>query len=315
VWLEKVLRLQEVLVAIQNDRHLQGKLALKGGTALNLGYLGLARLSIDLDFNYIGSAGREEMLAERPELERWVERIGASIGYSVHRTGEDYASTILVFGYNTVFGGSDVLRVEINYLHRIPLFGVTEITSCPIGDEPVISFVSVGPAELIGGKIKALVERGAPRDVYDVHRYRTTPIEGLDGSELRTSFLVFAATIPADVRIMTPERVLVAVDDKRIQAELLPALRHAETADRAAMVDSVLPVLQEFLTWSEPEQAFLSAVASGRIEPEHLTDDSAVQARIQSHPALRWKVDNVAAHLRCERPPEGRRRGRPRQNR
>jgi predicted nucleotidyltransferase component of viral defense system len=47
---------------------LHGRLALKGGTALNLGYLELARLSIDLDFNYIGNPGREEMLAERPQL-------------------------------------------------------------------------------------------------------------------------------------------------------------------------------------------------------------------------------------------------------
>ncbi|HXN21293.1 MAG TPA: nucleotidyl transferase AbiEii/AbiGii toxin family protein [Candidatus Dormibacteraeota bacterium] len=44
---------------------LRNKLVLKGGTALNLFYLDLARLSVDIDLNYIG---REEMLSERPDV-------------------------------------------------------------------------------------------------------------------------------------------------------------------------------------------------------------------------------------------------------
>jgi hypothetical protein len=43
---------------------LRGKLALKGGTALNLFYLGLKRLSVDIDLNYIGHVDRDGMLAE-----------------------------------------------------------------------------------------------------------------------------------------------------------------------------------------------------------------------------------------------------------
>ncbi|MCG2795115.1 MAG: nucleotidyl transferase AbiEii/AbiGii toxin family protein [Actinomycetia bacterium] len=37
----------------------EGKLVLKGGTALNLFYLDMPRLSVDIDLNYIGAAGRE----------------------------------------------------------------------------------------------------------------------------------------------------------------------------------------------------------------------------------------------------------------
>jgi hypothetical protein len=45
-------------------------LALKGGTALNLMFGSPARLSVDLDFNYIGQEDREGMQADRPEVER-----------------------------------------------------------------------------------------------------------------------------------------------------------------------------------------------------------------------------------------------------
>jgi hypothetical protein len=51
--LEKVLRLRDLLIEFHKHTALNGKLVLKGGTALNLFYLNLARLSVDIDLNYI----------------------------------------------------------------------------------------------------------------------------------------------------------------------------------------------------------------------------------------------------------------------
>jgi len=67
--LEKVAQLLNLLRAIREDAFLRARLALKGGTALNLFHFELSRLSVDIDLNYIGSADRETMVAERPELE------------------------------------------------------------------------------------------------------------------------------------------------------------------------------------------------------------------------------------------------------
>ena len=66
--LEKVAQLLNLLRAIRGDAFLRARLALKGGTALNLFHFELSRLSVDIDLNYIGSADRETMVAERPEL-------------------------------------------------------------------------------------------------------------------------------------------------------------------------------------------------------------------------------------------------------
>ena len=66
--LEKVLRLQELLTEFHKHPFLIGKLVLKGGTALNLFYLNLARLSVDIDLNYIGSIAREATLNELPVM-------------------------------------------------------------------------------------------------------------------------------------------------------------------------------------------------------------------------------------------------------
>ncbi len=64
--LEKVIRLGELAGDIARHGLLGECLALKGGTALQLCFGPPSRLSVDLDFNYVGSASRERMLADRP---------------------------------------------------------------------------------------------------------------------------------------------------------------------------------------------------------------------------------------------------------
>ena len=49
---EKVLRLIDVLEFINQDEFLKNKLALKGGTAINLLEFDLPRLSVDIDLDY-----------------------------------------------------------------------------------------------------------------------------------------------------------------------------------------------------------------------------------------------------------------------
>jgi len=53
--LEKVIRLGEILADVARHPFLSSVLALKGGTALNLCFGEPKRLSVDLDFNYVGS--------------------------------------------------------------------------------------------------------------------------------------------------------------------------------------------------------------------------------------------------------------------
>lgn len=67
--LEKVLRLIGLLNSIFRYPDLRERLVLKGGTALNLFFFDVPRLSVDIDLNYIGSVDREGMERDRPSLE------------------------------------------------------------------------------------------------------------------------------------------------------------------------------------------------------------------------------------------------------
>lgn len=89
--LEKVLRLTRLLDQVNRHPFLGPRLALKGGTALNLFYGRAPRLSVDLDFNYIGALDREKMLRERPDVERAVEQMAAGEEYRIQRGAEEHA--------------------------------------------------------------------------------------------------------------------------------------------------------------------------------------------------------------------------------
>src|SRR3546814_11132906 len=89
--LEKVLRLLDLLQEIARDPDLSERLVLKGGTALNVFHLGLDRLSVDIDLNYIGALDRAAMEAERPTVDAALNRLLTSQGYAVRRPPDEHA--------------------------------------------------------------------------------------------------------------------------------------------------------------------------------------------------------------------------------
>ena len=89
--LEKVIRLLDVLEGIRSHPFLKSRLALKGGTALNLFVLDVPRLSVDIDLNYIGTAEREPMLAERPQVELALQAVCGRLGLQTRRVPGEHA--------------------------------------------------------------------------------------------------------------------------------------------------------------------------------------------------------------------------------
>lgn len=89
--LEKVVRLGEFTADVGRHPLLSRVLVLKGGTALNLFFGAPRRLSVDLDFNYVGQVDRDAMLAERPEVERAVVAIATARTYRVQHSKPEHA--------------------------------------------------------------------------------------------------------------------------------------------------------------------------------------------------------------------------------
>ncbi len=63
--LEKVLRLNMLLVLFNTQEQFKNHFILKGGTAINLCFFNLPRLSVDIDMDYNKDCDRQEMISNR----------------------------------------------------------------------------------------------------------------------------------------------------------------------------------------------------------------------------------------------------------
>ena len=131
--LERVIRLIDILDAFGADTLIGPRIALKGGTALNVFHSDLDRLSVDIDVNYVGAIEKEQMDADRPGLEDRIERLMESKGYTARREPSEHAGGKWIYRYASALGGAGTIEIDINYLYRGPLYGVDRMPSAAIG--------------------------------------------------------------------------------------------------------------------------------------------------------------------------------------
>lgn len=295
VELEKVIRLRQLLIEFRKHPFLRERLVLKGGTAINLFYLELARLSVDIDLNYIGQLDREEMQRERPDIVKVVEQITKALEYKLQRSADDYALNEWFLAYQNHIGRPDQIQVEINFLMRASALAPQSREAIPIGGEPACEFPVLAIEEVFAGKIRAMIDRKHPRDLYDLFRLGKTRLT-YDSELMRKLAVLFCSTLNRDLRSYKMSR-FADIDDRAIKRLLYPLLKAGDRPTRAAMFAVAKPILEGVLD-HRTEANFLEAMASGKYQPELLfPKDTGIVDRVRRHPALLWKAENVRQYL------------------
>lgn len=295
--LEKAIHLLNLLDGFRSHPFLKGRLALKGGTALNLFLFDLPRLSVDIDLNYIGAADRETMMAERPKVERAVEAVCAREGLQTVRVPSDHAGGKWRLRYDSALGEGGNLELDLNFMFRVPLWPVEPLDSKPLGTSRATGIPVLDIHELAAGKLAALLARSASRDLFDTHLLLTQ--SRLDDARLRLGFVLYGAMNRRDWREVRASDV--ALDAKEVENQLIPVIRKDYLADAGKqrqwaerMLKECRLGLKKVLPLAREEKAFLDRLLDeGDIEPSLLTSDSAMIERIKSHPLLQWKAMNV----------------------
>lgn len=297
--LEKVFQSLNLLGAVNSHPFLKGRLALKGGTALNLFLLDLPRLSVDVDWNYVGAADRETMGKERPVVEDGVRAVCGREGFQITRVAPDHAGGRWGLRYESALGQGGNLEIDINFMFRVPLWPVQTQDSRPIGSHRAVQIPVLDLHELAAGKLAALLARRAARDLFDVHQLLTRC--PLDRSRLRLAFVVYGGINRKDWRTVSIDDVDFEVGE--LKAQLIPVMR-TETPERLGrsdqwatrLVSECREALWAVLPLNEQEREFLDRLLDhGEIKPSLVTDDQAMAERIAGHPALEWKARNVRA--------------------
>ena len=299
--LEIVIRLRDLLERMAADRSLADSLVLKGGTALNLCFGVPPRLSVDLDFNYIGAADRAVMLKARPDIVAALERLGRRAGYQVQRSAEDHAGQKFYFRYRSALGTAARLQVDINFLFRTPMLPVQNHPVWSPLDEASLETSVVGMGELMAGKMLALIDRSAARDLFDVARYAArTGLPAL-GTRDRLLFIALSGVLNHPLTNYTVERVQRVTDDA-IETQLYPLLQGEDRPTVKDLWASAEPLVSRWLSLEENEREYTARLQRGELQPELLFhDDEQMATMLRNHPVLRWKAQNAAEHSKRDR--------------
>jgi predicted nucleotidyltransferase component of viral defense system len=297
--LEKVVRLMELLDTLRSHPFLKTRIALKGGTALNLFVLDLPRLSVDVDLNYVGSADVEGMKRERPKVEQAVQAVCGRLGITVRRVPSEHAGGEWRLSYGGV-RGPGTLELDVNFLLRMPLWPVASADSHTVGRVSASAVPILDLHELAAGKLAALFGRKASRDLFDVRELLR--LDGLDHQRLRTGFVVYGGSSRLDRRTLSLETI--GTTPEEVDRQLVPMLRGDLAPGRTdlerwagQLVAECRDLLSTVMPLEGNEIEFLTRLNDrGEIVPELITDDQEERRIIASHPGLLWKALNVREH-------------------
>lgn len=273
---EKVIRLSSILDDLASIDAFKGKLALKGGTAINLVLLPqLPRLSVDLDLDLAFNCAKEEMLLLRKQLDNDLTAYCLENGYSLDKR-ESFSLCSYELLYDTVSGSRDKIKLDINYLNRCHIFEPQEsIIAHPFDNESNIKVFHLQAIETFGSKISAFFERTKPRDLYDLYSLSQSNLFSSKQEKrlLRKCAVFYSTTGNESDHSFLEKQIddLTKMSFSKIRAQLLPMLRIKSGAyPKDRIEQSVSEYLKAIIQLDDDDKEFISRFQAGDYHPELL---------------------------------------------
>ena len=289
--LEKVIRLLDVLNFISTELDPSGdKLVLKGGTAINLIYTNLARLSVDIDLDYVGSLDKEKASKDRDIIMDALDNYMISEGYEI--SSKSRGSVILVsrtYTFTNASGNKDNIKVEINFIDRIHIGSSIRKRINYFEKEVMVQTLLL--EELFGMKICALIDRSKPRDLFDANKLKKNTIL-IEEDKLR-KMAVFYMSLDGifDINEHTFDTIR-AICQEDIKKELLPVLAKNSKFNLTETKEEVISFLTELLALTDNEKKYLVEFSKGNFDPYLLFEPNEAE-RAAKHPMAKWRAANL----------------------
>jgi predicted nucleotidyltransferase component of viral defense system len=169
---DKVFKEQvDLLITVMGYMPWDQCFALKGGTALNLFYADMPRLSVDIDLVYLPLNSREEALKEmKSVLTHYKEKLNKS-GLHAQMTEGSGDNPV---GKLVVSRGRASIKIEPNTVMRGTFYPVETKTLSSEASayfQQEVDVACLGFLELMAGKLVAMLDRQHPRDIFDMMHF------------------------------------------------------------------------------------------------------------------------------------------------
>jgi len=285
--LETVFRLTQLLGQI--SERFGDELLLRGGTALNLLHLELARLSVDIDLDFVGAADAEQAQLRRPELLAEIEALARAAGYEVAQERASYAMAHLRLPYVDADGRPALLKFDVNFLDRVPVLPPAQLeVRHPFGDDlPASTMQTFALPELAAAKTIALVRRALARDLFDVAMVAALP--DLDDALLRSVLVVRGAGYPPPSPADYAPQVIERVRPVAWRSEVLALAQRPVPVSLETAKERAGDFLRRATDLSDGHREFMLQLERGELRPDVLPGGELVD-RVAANPALLWRL-------------------------
>lgn len=288
VWpLEKLYRILLILSEV-NSSELCEYLALRGGTAINLCYEQLPRLSIDIDLVAIKNGDRDKMLTYRQMIRTRLTELLNSAGYQLDTHFAEYALDRFELNYRNVFDSPDRLKVEVNYVSaRIPIYDPVLVKPVNLFEIDMEDVKTLSVPEVYGSKIETLFKRRAPRDVFDT--YMLAKRKTIDLAPLKKCAIFSCCIeIPWDFRASLMKNPADAIEEKQAKQDLHPYLNRKVRFDLFDAKEVVGGFCRDLFRLDNDERQFLQKFFDDkRYVPNLLFPD---KEHLGDHPGIVWRL-------------------------
>ena len=292
--LEKVMRLRDILAFFDNSELLSDSLALKGGTAINLIFFDLPRLSVDIDLDFCVNISRKDMMEKRERIGELIEKYMTAEGYMKSpKSKTPHSLDSFVYSYTNAAGITDNIKIEINYSLRSHVLPTEkrEIKSEVFDGNFMVNTVS--PIEIYASKTVALLTRAAARDLYDLNYMIRYGLFSDNELALYRKCVIFYLAVATQTPPLELDYLLIdRITAHKIKTDLKPVIRVKDEFELDEVKKTVTEFLKQNLYITEQEQLFLKKFKNGYYKPELLFDDEETLSRVKNHPMAIWKTNN-----------------------
>lgn len=288
---EKVLRLIEVLHRINDDSFLRDRLALKGGTAINLLFFELPRLSVDIDLDYTVNNSREEMMRDRKVISQKIVDYMIQEGYSlVNPQRISHSLDQFIFRYQSSGGAQDNIKIEINYSLRGHILDIEIYEKNIEKMNTQVAVRTVHPIEIFAAKINALLSRSAARDLYDVAQLIDLDFFNEDEELLLGELIIFYKLITNDPTTPLTSVGIESIDQRKIKRDLIPEISSDDSFELVEAKKKVIEYIKRLNVLEYEAEKFTSKFISGTFDATDIFDDKKMTSRGNSHPMVQWRI-------------------------
>lgn len=259
------------------------RFALKGGTAINLFYQNMPRLSVDIDLTYLPLEERSTSFSEIDKIfNNIINELKVrfpTLRFQPVRTKEGNIKQIIFREFESA------VKVEINHVLRGTLTECQTLNLCSSAEEEFGSFVRalcLSREDLYAGKMCAALDRQHPRDFFDIKIFLEN--DSLD-EQLRKSFIIYLLSSNRPIsELIKPNRL--SMHNLYENEFKGMSLRSISYEDLEKAREDLIQQLNDQLTMGE--RAFLITFKLGEPDWHLLGITDAMK-----FPAIQWKLQNI----------------------